>query len=36
MLQGEDFLVARLYEKPVRSHVHVLGCSRCKKTGKKY
>ncbi|MDR2181456.1 MAG: hypothetical protein LBN92_02130 [Treponema sp.] len=34
VLGGEDFLVARLYEKPVRSHVHVLGCSRCKKTGK--
>ncbi|MDR1388443.1 MAG: hypothetical protein LBJ31_00505 [Treponema sp.] len=36
LLGSEDFLVARLYEKPVRHHVHVLGCSRCKKTGKKY
>jgi hypothetical protein len=22
--------VARLFDKPRRSHVHVLGCSRCK------
>ncbi|MDR2701035.1 MAG: hypothetical protein LBB72_01225 [Spirochaetaceae bacterium] len=29
-LRSEEFLVARLYEKPGRSHVHVLGCSRCK------
>jgi hypothetical protein len=29
-LRPEDFLVARLFEKPGRSHVHVLGCSRCK------
>jgi len=29
-LRSEDFLVARLYEKPGRSHVHVIGCSRCK------
>ncbi|MDR2767483.1 MAG: hypothetical protein LBB82_04060 [Treponema sp.] len=36
VLDSGDFLVARLYEKPVRSHVHVLGCSRCKKSGKKY
>ena len=30
VLREEEFLVARLFEKPVRSHVHVLGCSRCK------
>jgi hypothetical protein len=30
VLRSEEFLVARLYEKPGRSHVHVLGCSRCK------
>jgi hypothetical protein len=30
VLRGEEFLVARLFEKPVRSHVHVLGCTRCK------
>lgn len=29
-LREEEFLVARLYEKPGRSHVHVIGCSRCK------
>jgi hypothetical protein len=29
-LRSEEFLVARLYEKPGRSHVHVIGCSRCK------
>ena len=34
VLREEEFLVARLYEKPVRSHVHVLGCSRCKITGR--
>ena len=30
VLREEEFLVARLFEKPARSHVHVLGCSRCK------
>jgi hypothetical protein len=30
VLREDEFLVARLFEKPVRSHVHVLGCSRCK------
>ena len=30
VLREEEFLVARLFEKPVRSHVHVLGCTRCK------
>ena len=29
-LREEEFLVARLFEKPARSHVHVLGCSCCK------
>jgi hypothetical protein len=30
-----DILVARMFERPHRrSHVHVLGCSRCKKVGK--
>jgi hypothetical protein len=28
-----DILVARMFERPRRrSHVHVLGCSRCRKT----
>ena len=31
VLREEEFLVARLFEKPVRSHVHVLGCNRCKR-----
>ncbi|MDR2471528.1 MAG: hypothetical protein LBD09_05405 [Treponema sp.] len=30
VLREEEFLVARLFDKPGRSHVHVLGCSRCK------
>jgi hypothetical protein len=30
VLREEEFLVARLFEKPIRSHVHVLGCTRCK------
>ena len=30
VLREGEILVARLFEKPVRSHVHVLGCSRCK------
>ncbi|GHV85580.1 hypothetical protein AGMMS50230_11880 [Spirochaetia bacterium] len=30
VLREEEFLIARLFEKPVRSHVHVLGCTRCK------
>jgi len=30
VLRQEEFLVARLFEKPGRSHVHVLGCTRCK------
>ena len=35
ILDGEDILIARLFEKPgKRVHVHVIGCSRCRKTGK--
>jgi hypothetical protein len=33
VLRDEEFLIARLFEKPGRSHVHVLGCNRCKKHG---
>jgi predicted nucleic acid-binding Zn ribbon protein len=29
-LREDEFLIARLFEKPGRSHVHVLGCTRCK------
>jgi hypothetical protein len=25
-----DMLIARMFDKPGRSHVHVLGCSRCR------
>jgi hypothetical protein len=32
VLKTDDILVARMYDKPGRSHVHVIGCSRCKKT----
>jgi len=35
-LELSDFLVARMFDRPnTRSHVHVLGCNHCKKTGKK-
>jgi hypothetical protein len=29
-LHSEEVLVARLFDKPGRSHVHVLGCTRCR------
>jgi hypothetical protein len=29
-LRGDEILVARIFERPGRSHVHVLGCSRCR------
>jgi hypothetical protein len=32
-LRGSDFLISRMFERPRRSHVHVIGCSRCKRTG---
>jgi hypothetical protein len=33
-LGAKDILVARMFERPRRAHVHVLGCSRCRKVGK--
>ena len=32
-LRSDEYLIARLFERPHqhRSHVHVMGCSRCKK-----
>jgi hypothetical protein len=34
-LLDSDILIARMFERPHRrAHVHVLGCSRCRKTGK--
>jgi hypothetical protein len=32
-LQDDEILVARLFDKPGRSHVHVLGCSQCRGPG---
>jgi RNA polymerase subunit RPABC4/transcription elongation factor Spt4 len=29
----DEYLIARLFDKPGRSHVHVLGCNRCKRPG---
>jgi predicted nucleic acid-binding Zn ribbon protein len=29
-LASSEYLIARMFEKPGRSHVHVLGCSRCR------
>jgi hypothetical protein len=35
LLTDNDILIARMFERPHRrSHVDVLGCSRCKKVGK--
>jgi hypothetical protein len=33
-LGAKDILVARMFERPRRAHVHVLGCSRCRKVRK--
>ncbi len=30
LLKSEEVLIARMFEKPGRSHVHVLGCSKCR------
>ncbi len=30
LLKPEEVLIARMFEKPGRSHVHVLGCSKCR------
>lgn len=30
-LTEEEFLVARMFERPRRPHVHILGCSRCRR-----
>jgi hypothetical protein len=34
LLNYDEALVARLFDKPGRSHVHVLGCSKCRGAGK--
>jgi ssDNA-binding Zn-finger/Zn-ribbon topoisomerase 1 len=28
-MQDEDFLIARVFDKPEKKHVHVLGCTSC-------
>jgi hypothetical protein len=33
-LGTKDVLIARMFERPRRAHVHVLGCGRCRKPGK--
>jgi predicted nucleic acid-binding Zn ribbon protein len=33
VISREEILFARLFDKPGRSHVHVLGCSRCRRSG---
>jgi hypothetical protein len=34
ILNDEDYLIARMFERPNRrSHVHVMGCNVCKRTG---
>ena len=30
ILQENDILICRMFERPRRPHVHVLGCSRCR------
>jgi hypothetical protein len=32
-LETNEILIARMFDKPGRSHVHVLGCSRCRGFG---
>ena len=33
-LNTSDYLISRMFERPNnRSHVHILGCNHCKKTG---
>jgi hypothetical protein len=34
-LGAQEILIARMFERPGRAHVHVLGCSRCRGPGKK-
>jgi hypothetical protein len=33
-LGNQEILIARMFERPRRAHVHVLGCSRCRRPGK--
>jgi hypothetical protein len=34
-LREDEILIARIFERPGRAHVHVLGCSRCRKPGRR-
>jgi hypothetical protein len=29
-LQAGEYLISRIFERPRRSHVHVIGCTRCR------
>jgi hypothetical protein len=33
VIDRDEILFARIFDKPGRSHVHVLGCSRCRRSG---
>ncbi len=33
-LHASEYLIARFFEKPARPHVHILGCTQCRKPGK--
>jgi hypothetical protein len=35
-LKDDEILIARMFDRPRRVHVHVLGCSRCRGLGKKH
>jgi predicted nucleic acid-binding Zn ribbon protein len=34
-LEMDEILIARMFDKPGRSHVHVLGCSHCRGPGRR-
>ena len=35
ILRGKEILISRLFERPGRrSHVHVIGCSKCRRPGR--
>ncbi|GHV11892.1 hypothetical protein FACS189491_03920 [Spirochaetia bacterium] len=29
-LRNDEYLISRIFERPGRSHVHVIGCNRCR------
>jgi hypothetical protein len=30
IMENSDYLIARMFDRPGRSHVHVLGCTQCR------